>query len=202
MKLQPLKTKTMKTLSMVFVLIGLCTFECKAYSYNSKNKKDYEPYNMFGIEFSKPFNIKGSKLGLNYNRYLIDRNYEYLTCKGFSYGITISHHFNGNSIYKHNSQSIEFNYTPYQLDIWSYSPKITTISFACQIRHYDFESITVSPKIKVLPPMCNVYFQYNMPIFNKGLAPNIPFELGIELNTNLPLMILGWGFEDISKGFF
>jgi hypothetical protein len=84
----------------------------------------------------------------------------------------------------------------------SYSPKVTTIGFACQIRHFDFESITVSPKIKILPPMCNLYFQYNLPILNKVKVPDSPFEIGIEINTNLPIMILGWAFEDISKGFF
>lgn len=202
MKQPQLKTKTMKTLSLVFVLIGLCTFECKAYSYNYKHQKDFEPSNMFGVVFSKPFYIKGSKLGLNYNRYMIDRDYGSYTCKGYSYGFTFSHHFNGNDINKHNSQSIEFNYTPYNLNIWTYSPKITTIGFAVQIRHYDFETITISPQIKLLPPMANIYFQYNATLYNNNKMLVTPYEVGIELNTNLPTMILAWELGDLSKGFF
>lgn len=202
MKQQELKINAIKALSIVLVILGLCTFECKAFSYKTKCKTDYEPSNMFGLAFSKPFNVKGSKLGINYNRYFKDFDYTYSINKAYSYGINLSHHFNGKSDNRHNSQSIEINYTKYKLKSWPYSPKITTIGFACQIRHYDFEAFTISPQIKLLPPMANLYFQYNITLLNNSKTLITPYEIGIELNTNFPTMLLGWNLTGIGSGFF
>lgn len=202
MKQQVLKIKTIKAFLMVFVLTGLCTFECKAHTFIVNQTNESEPSGMLGIVFSKPFNMKGSKLGINYNLYHKDFDYTYSVNKAYSLGLTFSHHFNGNSYIRHISQSIEFNYTPYRLTSWPYSTILSTIGISCQTRHYNFETITLSPQIKLLPPMANLYFQYNITLLNNTKMIITPFEIGIELNTNLPAMLLGWNLNGISSGFF
>lgn len=86
---------------------------------------------------------------------------------------TLNHHFIKNNNSTINSQS--FEYTIYCDNVLN-----TIIGAGLQVKHYNFETISISPQIKILPPFINLYAQMNL---HQETRLSIPkYEVGIEFN--------------------
>lgn len=87
---------------------------------------------------------------------------------------TLNHHFIKDNFNRTiNSQSIEYA-------IFCDNVLNTIIGAGLQVKHYNFETISISPQIKILPPFINLYAQMNL---HQETRLSIPkYEIGIEFN--------------------
>ncbi len=90
---------------------------------------------------------------------------------------TINHHFikdsNNRTI---NSQSFEYA-------IFCENILNNMVGLGLQVKHYNFETFSFSPQIKLLPPFVNLYAQMN---FYQETKLSIPkYEFGVEFNPRL-----------------
>lgn len=194
MKILALKTKFQYIFCFIITL-GFCNFKDSraqssidsiAFNFN----KEYYP----GIHFGRSFNAADFKVGLSlftafdidtYEEYFLQNSYydssksfrmEYKREYSFIPCISLNHHFIRASGYsKTNSQSIE---------CFSYFPRYI-LAAGVQVQHYNFKTLSVSPQIKILPPMLNFFIKRNF-ISGEQLPFNIPkYEFGMELYLNI-----------------
>lgn len=90
---------------------------------------------------------------------------------------TLNHHFiKDNNNKTINSQSFEYA-------IFCENVLNNLVGIGLQIKHYNFETFSFSPQIKLLPPFINLNAQMN---FHPQTHLNIPkYEFGIEFNPRL-----------------
>lgn len=183
----------MKNLYLLILLISFSITKTIAKPSRNGPRSSYDFSQLFAFQFTKSFISKGSSLGLNYYRY-----YQVDKCKKtdlkntFTFakryyisGLHLNHHFNGNSTSKYLSQSLELTfYKTKQLKKFTGQP-YKMLGIGLNFRHYDFKYYTISPVLKIKPPLSVIYFQRNIRL-NNANDFNCPlYEFGIELNFNL-----------------
>lgn len=198
MKTLALKTKFQYIFCLIITL-GFCNFkDCRAQSSIDSIAFDFNKEYYPGIQFGRSFNAADFKVGLSlltvfeidtYEEYY-RQNLYYDSTKSFIMEnkgeypfipcISINHHFIRTPGYRKTiSQSFEFfSYIPYMED------HCELIGIGVQVQHYNFKTLSVSPQIKILPPMLNFFIKRNF-ISGERLPFNIPkYEFGMEFYLN------------------
>lgn len=210
MKTLALKTKFQYIFCLIITL-GFCNFkDCRAQSSIEKDTVEIENIKAYypSMVFGRSFNAGDLKIGINlsygnethFYKNQVDSNlfrwgtipYKQKTLihsKLFASYTSINHHFiRTPGFRKVKSQSIEY---------FLYEPNSFIFGLGVQIQHYNFETMSVSPHIKILPPFLNLFIKYNHFLGEKLLFHVPKFEFGIEFN---PLIFVHFGKEIILVG--
>lgn len=180
----------MKTLLTIFV-IGL------SQSISAQITKKIVPTFYFpGAHFNQKIGGQGSVIGINVFGDIVKEKYNngvYVNRKGEYILISFYHHF-PNKNNRLNSQSIEI-----QLPFYKELGLAFFLGAGIEVRHYDFKSYELSPKLYLNTVLVGVFAQYNCMVY-KELNRDLPkFAFGLSINTNYLIGLVGIALDNGPK---